>query len=183
MAMELLAMPYITTENGGYYSDAEAARSRIGHLQGIVKFWPYMAVVVAFQHWVYTNHNLATDPAACDEKWQELYLKYVPGVDYDGLDDWVKTGWQRKLHIFRLPFYYIEYGLAQLGAVQVWGRALQNSEAALHDYMQALKLGGTVTLPELYNTAGVKLAFDAETLGVAVELIEQTIGKLEGAAQ
>ncbi|MAU13596.1 MAG: M3 family oligoendopeptidase [Anaerolineaceae bacterium] len=179
MAMELLAMPYITTENGGYYSDAEAARSRIGHLQGIVKFWPYMAVVVEFQHWIYANHDEATDPAACDAKWLELWGRFMKGIDYSGYEDFILNRWRRQLHIFRYPFYYIEYGLAQLGAVQVWGNALKDQATALSQYRDALALGGTVTLPQLYETAGAKLAFDADTLRTYINLLESTINELE----
>ena len=89
------------------------------------------------------------------------------------------TGWQRKQHIHRYPFYYIEYGLAQLGAVQVWRNSLDDPAQALSQYRQALSLGGTATLPELYRAAGARLAFDAGTLGEAVALVEATIEKLE----
>ena len=84
-----------------------------------------------------------------------------------------------ELHIFQIPFYYIEYGLAQLGAVQVWGNALGDQAGAVARYRRALALGGTVTLPELYATAGAKFAFDVETLGQAVELVERTIQELD----
>jgi oligoendopeptidase F len=178
MAMELLAMPYISAE-GGYYTDAEGARSRMDHLEGILRFWPYMAIVVAFQHWIYSNHETATDPEACDAKWLELWNKYMVGIDISDIEDFVKNRWRRQLHIFRVPFYYIEYGVAQLGAVQVWARALENPQVALSDYRKALKLGGTVTLPQLYEASGVKLAFDAETLGEAVALLKSTLDKLD----
>lgn len=179
MAMELLAAPYLAAKQGGFYNDADAARARIEHLEGMIKFWPYMAVVDAFQHWVYTNPQDAMNPTNCDTKWAELWGRFMVGVDYSGLGDIVATGWHRKLHIFQLPFYYVEYGLAQLGAAQVWGNALTNQAQAVADYRKALALGGTVTLPELYATAGAKFAFDAETLQVAVDLIEKTINTLE----
>lgn len=179
MAMELLAAPYLAVEQGGFYSDADAARARIEHLEGMIKFWPYMAVVDAFQHWVYGNPQQALNPANCDAKWSELWGRFMVGVDYSGLEEIVATGWHRKLHIFQLPFYYVEYGLAQLGAAQVWGNALTNQAQAVADYRKALALGGTVTLPELYRTAGAKFAFDAATLQVAVDLIEKTVNALE----
>jgi oligoendopeptidase F len=100
------------------------------------------------------------------------------GVDWSGLDDVLVTGWQRKLHIFQVPFYYIEYGLAQLGAAQVWANALKDQAGSVRNYRKALSLGGTVTLPELYRTAGARLAFDAETLGQSVKLMETTINDL-----
>lgn len=179
MAMELLGAPYLTKEKGGFFTEEEAARYNIDHLRGIISFWPYMAVVVAFQHWIYTHHEEATNPDNCDKKWLELWQKYMKGVDWEGYEDFIINRWRRQLHIFIVPFYYIEYGLAQLGSVQVWANALKNQETALKQYREALELGGTVTLPELYETAGAKLAFDADTLGEAVSLIENTINSLE----
>ncbi|MBI5667166.1 MAG: M3 family oligoendopeptidase [Chloroflexi bacterium] len=179
MSMELLAAPYLTTEHGGYYTPAEAARARIEHLESMILFWPYMAVVDAFQHWVYTHHDEATEPDNCDWKWDELWARFMQGVDWNGLDDARKTGWQRKLHIFQIPFYYVDYGLAQVGAAQVWRNALRDQAGAVRQYRYALSLGGTRTLPELYAAAGAKFAFDAATLGELVSLIETTIGDLE----
>lgn len=179
MAMELLAAPYLAADEGGFYSEADAARARIEHLEGMIKFWPYMAVVDAFQHWVYTNTEAALDPANCDAKWSELWARFMVGVDYSGLEDIVATGWHRKLHIFHLPFYYVEYGLAQLGSVQVWANALKDQAQSVANYRKALALGGTVTLPELYAAAGAKFAFDAQTLQKAVDLVENTIDSLE----
>ncbi|MDQ7024018.1 MAG: M3 family oligoendopeptidase [Anaerolineae bacterium] len=182
MAMELLASPYLTEDKGGYFSEADASRFRADHLKGIIDFWPYMAVVVAFQHWIYTNHDLATDPLECDKKWLELWGRFMKNADYSGHEEFIKNRWRRQIHIYRRPFYYVEYGLAQLGAVQVWAKALQDQQSALDDYRSALALGGTVTLPELYQAAGVKLAFDAETLQEAVNLLESTIDDLEALA-
>jgi oligoendopeptidase F len=101
------------------------------------------------------------------------------GVDWSGLEDEMATGWQRKLHIFQIPFYYVEYGLAQLGAVQVWRNAVQDQGAAVAAYRKALSLGGTRPLPELFAAAGAKFAFAADTLRMAVEAIEATIDQLE----
>jgi oligoendopeptidase F len=179
MAMELLASPYLDAQPDGFYPPEAARRFRIAHLEHILAFWPYMAVVDAFQHWVYTHHELASDPANCDAQWLELWQRYLPGVDWSGLDEAAMTGWQRKQHIFRYPLYYIEYGVAQLGAVQVWRNALKDSRRALAQYRQALSLGGTATLPELYRAAGARFAFDAETLSEAVALVEENIKRLE----
>ncbi len=103
----------------------------------------------------------------------------MPGIDWDGCEDVKKTGWHRKLHIHQVPFYYIEYGLATLGAFQIWENAKKDQAQALRDYRQALALGGTVSLPELYRAAGANLSFDSETLGAAVKLIEITLSELE----
>jgi len=102
----------------------------------------------------------------------------MKGVDWSGLEDARVSGWQRKLHIHLVPFYYVEYGLAQLGAVQVWANALKHRENAMAAYRKAISLGGTVTLPELYETAGARFAFDAQTLRQAVDLMEKTIDDL-----
>ncbi len=179
MSMELLGAPYLTKENGGFYNEADAARARLEHLESNITFWPYMAVVDAFQHWVYTNHKAATNAANCDAKWGELWDRFMGGIDYSGFDDVKVTGWHRKLHIFQIPFYYIEYGLAQLGAVQVWGNSLTDQAGAIQSYLNALALGGTATLPALFQTAGAKFAFDADTLKQAVDLMEGTIESLD----
>jgi oligoendopeptidase F len=179
MAMELLAAPYWLADEGGFYSVEDYVRARVQHLEKIVLFWPYMAVVDAFQHWVYENHDAATDPENCDEQWAKLWDRFRPGVDFSGLEADKRNGWHRKQHIHRTPFYYIEYGLAQLGAVLVWRNALNDQAGAVADYRRALALGGTVALPELYATAGAKFAFDADTLREAVDLIERTIDELE----
>ncbi len=175
MGMELLASPYLTE----FYSEAEMARARIEHLEGMLLFWPFMAVVDSFQQWVYENPQAGADPAACDAKWGELWERFIPGVDYSGLEEVRNTGWQRKLHIHQIPFYYVEYGLAQLGAVQIFGNARRDQKKAVADYRKALALGGMVTLPELFQTAGAKFAFDAATLKKAVDLMEEVVAELE----
>lgn len=179
MAMELLAAPYLPRERGGFYAADETARARVEHLEEIICFWPYMAVVDAFQHWAYTNPAAAGDPAQCDAQWATLWQRFMAGIDYSGLEEAMVTGWQRKMHIFSYPLYYVEYGLAQLGAVQVWRNALSDQAAAVVAYQRALALGGTVPLPELYATAGARFAFDRSTVSDAVALLEETITSLE----
>lgn len=176
MAMELLASPYLKAEDGGFYEEtAEYARHRLGHLQKIVTFWPYMAVVDAFQHWVYTHPDTARDTANCDAAWSDLWDRFIPALNWDGLQAAKATGWQRKQHIFRYPFYYIEYGLAQLGAVQVWHNALRDQAAAIAQYRESLALGGTRPLPDLYAAAGARFAFDIPVVTEAVTLLEETM--------
>lgn len=179
MAMEYLGGPYLAAP-GSFYTQAEAARARVEHLEGAILFWPYMAVVDAFQHWVYENPQLSADPARCDAHWAALWQRFMPGVDWSGLEEEMMTGWQRKPHIHQIPFYYVEYGLAQLGAVQVWRNSLADPAGAVASYRRALALGGTVSLPQLYATAGAKFAFDGPTLRAAVELMVETIEQLEG---
>lgn len=178
MSMELLGAPYLTQAKGGFYSAAEAAQAGLQHLEGILTGWLQIALVDAFQHWIYENHQLASDPAACEGKYAELMERFNAGVDWSGLER-EKRFWQRILHIYEVPFYFIEYGLAQLGAVQIWGNSLEDPTQALQRYRQALALGATRSLGELYAAAGAKFAFDAETLGKAVALIERQITELE----
>ncbi|MBM3314191.1 M3 family oligoendopeptidase, partial [candidate division WOR-3 bacterium] len=177
MGMELLAAPYFAQSQGGFYSDADARRALSENLEKDVQFWPYMAVVDGFQHWVYENPQAAMEPANCDREWTSLWQRLMQGVDWTGLDDVLATGWQRKLHIFLEPFYYVEYGLAQLGAIQVWANALEDQQTAVAAYLKALALGGTKSLPELYAAAGAKFAFDAGTLGSLIRLIEEQLAK------
>jgi oligoendopeptidase F len=179
MSMELLAAPYLTSQYGGFYTSPQSARARNEHLEGIIAFLPYMAVVDAFQHWVYTHPRQAADASQCDAVWAKLYDRFIPDVDWSGHEQSGKTGWHRKLHIFTAPFYYIEYGMAQVGALQVWRNSLQDHTAALAAYRQALAYGGTKTLPELFASAGAEFRFDTAMLTELVDLIEKTTADLE----
>jgi len=179
MSMELLSAPYLAAKMGGFYTDRDAARARIEQLEGIVRFWPYMAVVDAFQHWAYTHPESAADPSSCDASWTALWRRFMRGVDWSDLEDELADGWRQKAHIFQVPFYYVEYGLAQLGAVQIWRNALGDPAGAVARYRYALALGCTTPLPDLYAAAGARFAFDAAMLREAVELIERTIEDLE----
>ncbi|MBW7958041.1 MAG: M3 family oligoendopeptidase [Candidatus Promineofilum sp.] len=179
MGMELISAPYLTHEFGGYYTPAEAARARIEHLSSVITFLPYMAVVDGFQHWVYTHADEAMDAAACDKAWNNLWTRFMRGVDWTGFEDECVTGWHRKLHIFQIPFYYVEYGMAQVGALQVWRNALQDQAAAVATYRNALQLGGTRPLPELFAAAGAEFRFDESMLSELVALIENTLTELE----
>ena len=179
MAMEYLTSPYLCKEFGGFYSEADAARARVDHIETDLRFWPYMAIVDAFQHWVYENPSDGKNPDKCDATWAALEKRFRPYIDWNGYEDVMMTGWQRKGHIHQAPFYYVEYGLALLGAVQIWKNALKNQEQAVSAYRQALALGGTAALPQLFKTAGAHFAFDADTLQKAVDLMESTILSLE----
>jgi oligoendopeptidase F len=175
MGMEFLSIRYVSKKNGGFYTDAEAARALAEHLEQSLMFWPYMAIVDAFQHWVYENPAEGKNPTACDSKWAELEDRFRPYINWTGYEDVKMTGWHRKPHIHQIPFYYVEYGLAQLGAAQIWKNALENETKAVDSYLKALSLGGTVTLPVLFETAGAKFSFDATTLRQAAEQMERTI--------
>jgi oligoendopeptidase F len=179
MGMELIASPYKTKELGGFYTESEAARAMIELLEGIITFWPYMALVDAFQHWIYEHPAEGSVASRCEEKWADLWDRFVPGIDYSGLEEFKKTYWHRQGHIFESPFYYIEYGLAQLGAAQVWANSLKDQKKAVADYRKALALGATVPLPQLFAAAGAKFSFDASTLQESVDLMEEVIREME----
>jgi oligoendopeptidase F len=181
MAMELLAAPYLMAENGGFYhSQSDANRAFADHLAGLIRFWGYMAVVDGFQHWAYTHIDDAHDIAQCDAKWTELWGRFMPVEDWTGFEDSLNGYWQRQGHIYGNPFYYIEYGLAQLGAVQVWRNSLHDHKGAVAAYRHMLSLGATKTLPDLFAAAGAKFSLDAATLREVIPLIEETINRLDG---
>jgi oligoendopeptidase F len=175
MAMEYLALPSL----GVFYDEAGVARATAKQLEGDIRGWCWIALVDAFQHWVYEHPDLARDPDRCDATFQDLTLRYDAGVDYRGLEPFMRNGWQVVPHIHDTPFYYLEYGLALLGAVQIWMRAQQNQEDALRRYRSALSLGETRTVPELFDAAGARFAFDASILRTAVEAMEATIDRLQ----
>ena len=180
MGMELLAAPYLPAERGGFYSAADARRAHAEKLKELVTFLPYMAVVDAFQHWIYVDAPGGVTATDLDAKWCELWDRFMIGIDYAGLQAEKETGWHRKLHIFTDPFYYVEYGLAQLGALQVWRNALRDQRKAVADYRAALALGGTRGLAQLFTAAGGRFAFDRRTVGELMALVEEQLGLLTG---
>ncbi len=179
MAIELLGAQLLSEEVGGFYPAADAARARIEHLEQCLLRWSMMAITDAFEHWVYEHGDAALDPAACAAQWASLWLRYLPAVDWSGLDDELQAEWQRHSSLFLHPFSSIEDGLAQVGAVQIWANALHDPVQAAASYRQSLSLGGTRTLPELFAAAGAELAFDDHTLREAANLMEDTIDELE----
>ncbi|MDQ4075606.1 MAG: M3 family oligoendopeptidase [Chloroflexota bacterium] len=179
MGMEMLAQPYLEKAQGGFYNEADANRARVEHLEKIVTFLPYMAVVDAFQHWVYTEAPEEVMADDLDAKWAELWDRFMVGIDYEGLEEVKETGWHRKRHIFVYPFYYIEYGLAQVGALQLWHNSLEDPKTTLTAYREALSLGGIRPLPELFKAAGIRFAFDRRTLGELMELVEKKRDELQ----
>jgi oligoendopeptidase F len=178
MSMELLASPYLRKRDGGFYEDADYARARVEHLEGIVKLFTWVAPVDEFQQWVYTD-PAAADRDVRDAKWVEIWAKYDPDTDWSDLNDYRVARWYKQLHIFLYPFYYIEYAIAQLGALQVWRNALADQEQAVEDYRAALALGGSKPLPELFDRAGARLIFDEAGMAELVALIQQQLSSLE----
>ena len=171
MGMEMLGQPYLERANGGFYSPNDANRARREHLQGTVDFLPYMSVVDAFQQWLYADAPETITSGDLDAKWDELYQKFSPGEDWTGLEVVRATGWQRKQHIFTSPLYYVEYGIAQLGALQLWQNAKFDRVGTVQKFRESLRLGKTRGLRDLFEAAGLKLAFDAETIGELMRLV------------
>ncbi len=131
-------------------------RAKEHQLERTISIFPWIATIDKFQHWVYENPtHTATERT---DKWMEILEEFSTGVvDFTGLEEYRKYSWQRQLHLFEVPFYYIEYGIAQLGAIGMWKQFKTNKEQALKNYITALSLGGTKTLPALYQAAGLKL--------------------------
>ncbi|MBI3791819.1 MAG: M3 family oligoendopeptidase [Gemmatimonadetes bacterium] len=176
MSMELLAAPHLARPTG-WYSEADARRARAEHLEDVLISLAHIACVDAFQAWIYTSGQ-GHDAAARDAAWLEIRSRFEQGVDWRGLERERVARWYRQLHIFELPFYYIEYGLAQFGALGVWRQSLRDPAGAVARYRQALALGGTRSLPELYRAAGVELVFDASAMAPIVAEVERAIEAL-----
>ena len=159
-----------------FYNDAEADRSYRQLLEGIVTILPWIATVDAFQHWIYSypGHTREERRAA----WNAILDRFGGIVDWSGLEDTRSNLWHRQLHIFLYPFYYVEYGIAQLGALQIWRKSLKDRAAAVSEYRNGLALGGSRPLPELFDTAGAKFRFDEETIAPLMETIGEELSKL-----
>lgn len=172
MAMELLARPWL----GEFCGGEELERMLDDELTEALALLPRTAMIDAFQHWVYTTPGC--DAEARRAKWIELDRRFRPGVDWSGLEELRGIGWQL-YHVFALPFYMVEYSIAQLAALRIWLRSLGDPRGALEDYKRALALGGSRPLPELFQAAGVELTFDEETVRRVVEATAARIGRPE----
>jgi oligoendopeptidase F len=176
MSMELLATPYLT-HPVGYFTTEDARSAWLEHLEDILLSLVHIASVDAFQTWIYTSGQ-GNDLDARDAAWLRIRSRFERGVDWSGLERERVARWYRQLHIFLYPFYYIEYGIAQLGAVQVWRNSLEDPGRAVAQYRNALSLGAVRTLPEIYRTAGARLAFDVEVIAELVRLVEREIERV-----
>jgi len=172
MTMELLGARRLDP----FYNEGDADRSYRKLLEGIVLILPWIATVDAFQHWIYTNphHTLEQRKAA----WKNLLDRFGGLVDWSGHEEARDHSWHRQLHIFLYPFYYIEYGIAQLGALQIWQRSLSDPAGAVADYKKALALGGSRPLPELFVAAGIRFDFCEERIASLMETIRVQLEKL-----
>jgi oligoendopeptidase F len=175
MGMELLGAEHLDI----FYDPADAARAKRRHLEGIIRFLPWMAVIDSFQHWIYIHPGHSR--AQRDAEWVRLLERFTSGVDFSGYEAVRESMWHRQLHLYEVPFYYIEYGIAQLGALQLWLKAKQDPRRTLANYRSALSLGGTRPLPGLFAAAGIEFDFSERTLRPLMQAIEQELAEPGGA--
>ena len=169
MAMELFSMEHWDV----FFSNKEElTRAKEHQLERVITIFPWIAIIDKFQHWVYENPAHTVEQRT--DKWNEILIEFQDSViDYSGLENYRSNTWQRQLHLFEVPFYYIEYGIAQLGAIGLWKQFKKDEQKALDNYCTALSLGGTLTLPELYATAGLKFDFSPEQIEVLMEFVKE----------
>ncbi len=174
MSMELISMDNWDV----FFSDPEELkRAKRDQLIDVIKTLPWVAVVDQFQHWIYTNPD-HTDEQRRDA-WMQIYERFGASfVEWSDNKEAEANLWQKQLHIFEVPFYYIEYGMAQLGAIAVWKNYKENPEKGLQQYLDALKLGYTKTIKEIYETAGIKFDFSAEYVKELVAFVKSELAKL-----
>lgn len=178
MSMEMFSMDYWNT----FYNEEELVRAKKEQLETVLQILPWVATVDEFQHWLYThpNHTREERKAA----WIKVLSRYSGDtVDWSGYEDIKAYSWHRQLHIFEVPFYYIEYGMAQLGALALWKNFEKNPEETLKAYKAALSLGYTQTIPEIYKAAGIAFDFSLENIKSVAAFVGEALKKLDGDAQ
>jgi oligoendopeptidase F len=174
MSMELLTAD---RWNEFYKSEEEFKRAKKDHLKSAVMLLPYIMVVDQFQHWLYKNPNHSWEER--NKKFGEIKERYDSSiVNWDGYEDWKEKNWLKILHIFEVPFYFIEYAIAQLGALQLYKQYKENPEKTIENYIEALKLGSSKSLPEVYEAAGVKFDFSSKTIAELMEFVAKELDLL-----
>ena len=176
MAMELFSMEYWAVF---FEKEADLNRAKEHQLERVITIFPWIATIDKFQHWIYENpfHNTAERTS----RWMEILNEFsTSAIDFSSLDGYRQSNWQRQLHLFEVPFYYIEYGIAQLGAIGLWMQFKQDKDAALNNYMLSLSKGGILTLPELYKTAGIEFNFSSEYIKNLMNFVKGEIVSIAG---
>lgn len=175
MSMELISMDKWDV----FFDNPEdLKRAKKDQLKDVLKTLPWVAVVDQFQHWIYTNPEHTT--AERNEAWKKIFAPFGNNfTDWTGHTEALANLWQKQLHIFEVPFYYVEYGIAQLGAIAVWKNYKNDPETALRNYLEALKLGYTRTIKEIYETAGIEFNFSAAYVKDLAEFVREEVGKLD----
>ncbi len=174
MSMELFSMGYWDVF---FDNKEELLRAKEQQLERVITIFPWIATIDKFQHWVFENPQHT--PGERLEKWAEIQDEFSsPVIDFSGLAKYRNYSWQRQLHLFEVPFYYIEYGIAQLGAIGLWQQFKKNPEQALNNYVSALEKGGTATLPDLFKTAGLRFDFSPAHISTLMQFVKQEITSL-----
>ncbi|MEM7754218.1 MAG: M3 family oligoendopeptidase [Planctomycetota bacterium] len=177
MTMELLSMPYWGGKGGFYPDEADLARAQRKQLESSVTLLPWIATIDAFQHWIYAHPKHTRDERT--KAWIELDERFGHATDWSGLDAERASMWQRQGHLFGVPFYYIEYGIAQLGALGLWLTSIEKGEsAAVEAYLKGLRLGGSRPLPDLFAASGLPFDFGPDTVRRLVDRVEAELAKL-----
>ncbi len=174
MSMELLSMAHWDVF---FPNESDLKRAKFYQLEYVLKVLPWIAIIDKFQHWLYTNPGHTRDERKTE--WKRIFREFNSGlVDHSGLDHYLDHLWHKQLHIFEVPFYYIEYGLAQLGAIAIWKRFMQEPEQALNDYVAALKLGYSKPIGEIYSRAGIRFDFSSNYVSDIVAFVKAELDKL-----
>jgi len=172
MSMELLSFPYL----GEFYDEAQVARAKRERLEDLSALLPWVATIDAFQHWIYTHPEHSRDERTAH--WLELDERFGAAVSWDGLEHYRQMSWQRQGHLFGVPFYYIEYGIAQLGALQLWLGFKADRARAIENYRRALRLGGSRPLPELFEAAELTFDFGPDTVKRLMDDVQRELDTL-----
>ena len=172
MSMELLTHDFLDE----FYSSDDANRAVREHLEGIVSILAWIATIDAFQHWIYTNPGHSKEDR--HQQWLNLGDRFGSILDWTGFEDWRKVGWQRQLHLFSYPFYYIEYGIAQLGALQLWLQYQKNPQTALDNYAKSMRLGGSRPLPELFEAGEMSFDLGNSTVQGLIDAVRAELDEL-----
>jgi oligoendopeptidase F len=174
MAMELFSMDHWAP----FFPDAaDLKRAKLHQLERAITIFPWIAIIDKFQHWLYTHPAHSTEQRT--EAWLETLKEFTSSaIDYSGLETYQQSSWQRQLHLFEVPFYYIEYGIAQLGAIGLWMQYRENKQRAIENYLKALSLGGTKTLPALYEAAGLRFDFSPAHIERLMWFVKQEMHNL-----
>ena len=167
MAMELFSMG---SWHVFFKTEQELKQAKEHQLERVITIFPWIATIDKFQHWVYENPTHTLEERG--NKWIEILSEFTPAsLDVSDLEEYRRHFWQKQLHLFEVPFYYIEYGIAQLGAIGLWKQFKENQQQALANYTSALSLGGTKTLPELFQAAGLVFDFSPTTVGQLMSFV------------
>ena len=172
MSMELLTQPWWDK----FYESDEADRARRTHLEGVVFLLPWIATIDSFQHWIYANPSHSREERG--EVWLSIRDRFGSEMDWTGQTDFREVSWQQQGHLFGVPFYYIEYGIAQLGSLQLWKTQMSDPQKALDDYANAMSLGNTRTLPDLFSAADLNLGFDEGHFLSLLGTVEEALAEL-----